>query len=117
MARDARLGRFRFRRDTGPPNPEELLAMALSAWHVFSYLTSARSTTSGGDEDHAEGMLHMKNGRLRPTETMLRPQARVGAVSNRQVAYRLHDRARNVCFIANSVNFPVRHELVMERAL
>lgn len=67
-------------------------------------------------EDHAEGTMNMKNGRLRFVEAVLRPRVRVDATSDLEAARRLHDRARDVCFIANSVNFPVRHEPVVERA-
>jgi organic hydroperoxide reductase OsmC/OhrA len=47
------------------------------------------------------------------TEVVLRPQVVVSADSDPQTALRLHEDAHHECFIANSVNFPVRCEAVI----
>ena len=44
------------------------------------------------------------------TEVVLRPQVTVASPTMVDAAMRLHDAAHRECFIANSVNFPVRHE-------
>ena len=44
------------------------------------------------------------------TEVVLRPEVRVAEVGMVSAAERLHEQANRKCFIANSVNFPVRHE-------
>jgi organic hydroperoxide reductase OsmC/OhrA len=46
---------------------------------------------------------------------VLRPQVVVSNDSDPQVALRLHEDAHHECFIANSVNFPVRCEAVINR--
>jgi len=67
-------------------------------------------------EDHAEGTMDMKDGYVRFTEAVLRPRVTVDATSDPETARRLHARAQEVCFIANSVNFPVRHEITVVQA-
>ena len=46
-------------------------------------------------------------------EVVLRPRVTVSAGSMIVAAMRLHEEASARCFIANSVNFPVRHEPVV----
>lgn len=59
--------------------------------------------------DHAVG--HMKtfpNGSGRMTEVVLRPEVMVKESTMMELARTLHHQAHDLCFIANSVNFPVR---------
>jgi organic hydroperoxide reductase OsmC/OhrA len=99
-----------FRGDSSLYNPEELLVAALSSCHMLSYL--AECARSGiqvvSYEDHASGTLSWYDGALRFTDVLLRPV--VSVVSDVQRARELHERAHELCFIANSVNFPVRHD-------
>ncbi len=44
------------------------------------------------------------------TDVLLKPRVVIGAGGDTAKAKTLHDEAHAVCFIANSVNFPVRHE-------
>ena len=44
------------------------------------------------------------------TSATLRPRVSLADESQRALADSLHDQARDVCFIARSVNFPVHHE-------
>jgi organic hydroperoxide reductase OsmC/OhrA len=44
------------------------------------------------------------------TEVILRPAVTIGAGSDMALAESLHERAHHLCFVANSVNFPVRCE-------
>jgi organic hydroperoxide reductase OsmC/OhrA len=46
------------------------------------------------------------------TEVVLRPRVTVTAPEMVARATALHEGAHKLCFIANSVNFPVRHEPV-----
>ena len=46
-------------------------------------------------------------------EVVLRPRVTVSAESMVRAAMRLHEEASARCFIAGSVNFPVRHEPVV----
>ena len=102
-----------FRGDGVRHNPEELLVAALSSCHLLSYL--ALCARNGIEllsyEDSATGTMAMENGAIRFTDVLLRPVCVVrGKTEN---ALRLHDRAHTECFIANSVNFPVRHDPVI----
>ena len=47
------------------------------------------------------------------TEVTLRPTVTIAKGSDVELAAALHEEAHGVCFIANSVNFPVRHEPVI----
>ena len=44
------------------------------------------------------------------TEAVLHPRVTVAAGADRMKAEALHADASRLCFIANSVNFPLRHE-------
>ena len=44
---------------------------------------------------------------MRVTEVSLRPQVVIATDGDPALAQRLHERAHEHCFIANSVNFPV----------
>jgi organic hydroperoxide reductase OsmC/OhrA len=93
-------------------NPEELLISALSQCHMLSFLHVA--TNHGvvvvGYEDSATGILvlepagsgHFTSVTLRPLVTIAGGDAAAMAV--------IHREAREKCFIAASVNFPVFHE-------
>ena len=61
-------------------------------------------------EDEAKGtMLEEKDGRGRFTEVVLNPKVTVAVDSMVEKANELHHAANEMCFIANSCNFPVRH--------
>jgi organic hydroperoxide reductase OsmC/OhrA len=101
-----------FRGDPALYNPEELLVASLSSCHLLSYL--AECARAGvhvvAYEDHASGVMTMRDGRLRFTEVMLRPRVTVAPGTDLDRARELHHPAHDDCYIANSVNFPVRHE-------
>lgn len=93
-------------------NPEELLVAALSQCHMLSFLHVAADAgvVVTGYTDSAQGTLTLDgSGAGRVTGVVLRPQVTVvGAIAPDMSA--LHHRASELCFIANSVNFPVLHE-------
>lgn len=95
-------------------NPEELLIAALSQCHMLSFLHVAQLSGVVVEhyEDRASGILETRpDGSGHITEVTLRPQIEVSA-GDPSVIPELHHRASTLCFIANSVNFPVRHEPV-----
>ena len=106
-----------FRGDGSKHNPEDLLVVALSACHMLSYLAEcARAGIEvAAYEDQASGLMTIKDGRMRFTEVTLAPQV-VIAAGDLDKATALHERAHEVCFIANSVNFPVLHMPTVVRA-
>lgn len=104
-----------FRGDAGLHNPEDLLVASLSACHMLWYLhlcTDAGIHVSAYVDD-AEGVMGMLKGKMVFTEVLLRPKATIVAGDVHR-AEALHQDANRACFIANSVNFPVRHEPVIE---
>lgn len=107
-----------FRGDPGLANPEDLLVVALSACHMLSYLAlCARSklpVLSYADE--ATGTMDMKDGKIRFVEVVLHPRVAIGPGADLDKARRLHAEAHGLCFIANSVNFPVRNEATVTAA-
>ena len=67
--------------------------------------------------DEASGLM-VEDGRGggRFTEVVLRPHVTVADASMTDAATAAHAQANEWCFIANSVNFPVRHEPSVEVA-
>jgi organic hydroperoxide reductase OsmC/OhrA len=104
-----------FRGDPTLHNPEELLLAALSSCHMLSWL--AECARAGivvtAYRDEAAGTMSFADGKMRFTEVVLRPHATIIA-GDRERALRLHERAHDQCFIASSVNFPVRHAATIE---
>ncbi|GAA1689292.1 OsmC family protein [Microcella alkalica] len=97
-------------------NPEELVISALAQCHMLSYLHIA--STNGlvvvDYTDDATGTLETVGDGGRLTEATLRPIVTLAAHHTAEDADRageLHERASELCFIANSVSFPVHHEV------
>ena len=105
-----------FRGEAARYNPEDLLVASLSACHMLSYLhlCAINGVVVTAYEDEATGaMRENKDGSGEFTEVMLRPRVTVTAASDRTRAMQLHEEAGKLCFIARSVNFPVRHEPII----
>ncbi|WP_407682417.1 OsmC family protein [Pseudocalidococcus azoricus] len=101
-----------FRGDPSKHNPEELLIASLSACHLLWYLhlCADAGVVVVNYSDQATGVMVVdKDGRGYFTEVMLNPIVTVSEISMMNKAFELHERAREFCFIANSVNFPVKH--------
>ena len=99
-------------------NPEDLLVASLSACHLLSYLAEcARAKIAVvAYEDDARGEMTLIDGAIRFREVVLHPKVAIADGSRIDEALALHERAHAVCFIANSVNFPVRHDAVVTAA-
>ncbi|MEE6389571.1 MULTISPECIES: OsmC family protein [Microbacterium] len=102
-----------FRGDPSRWNPEDLLLASLSECHLLSYLHAC--VTAGvvvvSYRDTASGMMRENGaGGGSFVEVLLRPEVVVAEASMIEAAERAHAQANEWCFIANSVNFPVRHE-------
>ena len=99
-----------FRGDPQRWNPEELLVVSLSQCHMLWYLalcakagivvTAYRDRPDGTMSENAEGSGVFTDVTLRPHVTITDGE-RVGEATE------LHHEAHRMCFIANSVNFPV----------
>jgi organic hydroperoxide reductase OsmC/OhrA len=98
-------------------NPEELLLAALSQCHMLSYLHVAASNgivvetytdaATGTMEQTHDGGGHFTLATLRPVVTV--------SAGDLELALSLHHEASQKCFIASSVNFPVKHDAVVTR--
>ena len=105
-----------FRGDPERWNPEDMLLAALSECHLLSYLYVAvtvgvvvvdyRDEASGSMREDGKG-----SGQF--TAVVLRPHVTVANASMVDAATAAHQRANELCYIARSVNFPVRHEPVI----
>ena len=101
-----------FRGDAARHNPEDMLVAALSTCHMLAYLHMA--TLAGvvvtAYTDTAEGTMVTEGNGGRFTEVVLRPVVTIAAASDPVKAEAAHADAHHSCFIASSVNFPVRCE-------
>ena len=109
-----------FRGDPTRYNPEELLVASLSSCHMLWYLhlcavnhivvVEYQDAASGVMEESADG-----SGKF--VRVVLKPVVKVSG-GDRTRATDLHHEAHRMCFIANSVNFPVdcEPELAWHRA-
>ena len=106
-----------FRGDASRYNPEELLVASLSACHMlwFLHLCADAGLVVTDYRDEAEGALaETEDGGGRFTQVTLRPAVRLAAGADTELSLRLHEKAHRLCFIANSVNFPVLCEPSVE---
>jgi organic hydroperoxide reductase OsmC/OhrA len=101
-----------FKGDASLHNPEDLLLISLATCHMLSYLAvcARLGIVVLSYEDHAEGTMAIKDRRMRFTEIVLRPRVTITQELDETRAMAAHEQAHDECFIANSVNFPVRHE-------
>ena len=108
-----------FRGDNTRYNPEELLVASLSACHLLWYLhlCAEAGVVVIEYEDQATGiMAETDNGGGVFKEVTLHPRVTVAEESMIEKANTLHKKANELCFIANSVNFPVHHAPTCEAA-
>jgi organic hydroperoxide reductase OsmC/OhrA len=80
----------------------------------YLHLCAVNQIVVTGYEDAASGtMEESPDGSGRLTGVVLRPVVTITPESNADKAQALHADAHRLCFIANSVNFPVTHEAVV----
>lgn len=102
-----------FRGDASRYNPEEMLVLSLSSCHMlwFLHLCSGAGVAVVDYTDNAKGVMEeTTDGGGRFKTVVLHPYV---VVLEQQMAEKLpdlHHRAHQMCFIANSCNFPVKHE-------
>lgn len=93
-------------------NPEDLLLASLSQCHMLTYLAlcARNGVVVTGYQDTAVGQMQETPGHSGHfTEVVLRPVVEVDSNAMADQAVALHEQAHQTCFVANSVNFPVRH--------
>ncbi|HEX9509088.1 MAG TPA: OsmC family protein [Puia sp.] len=102
-----------FRGSPSRHNPEELFLSSISSCHMLWYLhlCSVNKIVVMDYQDEARGIMmerpdgsgYFKEVTLHPVVT-LTDSAMIGKATD------LHHEANKMCFIANSCNFPIRHE-------
>jgi len=106
-----------FHGDGTKHNPEDFLLASLSSCHMLWYLhlCADAGVIVVAYIDDAEGAMAEKpGGGGHFTEVMLHPVVTVTEASMVDMANALHDKAHEKCFIANSVNFEVKHQPVCQ---
>lgn len=98
--------------DAALHNPEDLLVISLSGCHLLTYLSQcARAGIHVlSYEDEARGVMTRDGESFRFSEVLLRPRVVIAEGGDVPLAEQLHHRAHELCFVARSMNFPVRHK-------
>ena len=107
-----------FRGDPARWNPEQLLVVSLSQCHMlwFLALAGAKGVVVTSYVDKASGvMAENPDGSGQFTEVVLRPSIELASPEMAIHIGELHEQAHEKCFIARSVNFPVRVSLPAEQ--
>jgi len=102
-----------FRGDRTKYNPEEMFVASLSSCHMlwFLHLCSEASVVVLEYTDSAIGkMIESNDGNGIFSEVILNPKVKVKETWMLEKIEAIHKKANAFCFIANSCNFPVKHE-------
>ena len=108
-----------FRGDATRWNPEDLLVASLSSCHMLWYLhlCAQAKITVLAYRDDATGTMVEDEGGGRFTAAVLKPVVTIAAGGDVARAEALHEDAHRLCFIANSVSFPVTIEAAVTVAV
>ena len=101
-----------FKGDPALYNPEDLLLSSVVSCHMMSYLyvCAQNGIEVLSYQDNAESDLEVShNGSGRFTEIRLYPKVIIKGKEKIAEALNLHKKANELCFIANSCNFPIFH--------
>jgi organic hydroperoxide reductase OsmC/OhrA len=102
-----------FRGDTTKHSPEELFVASISSCHMLWYLhlCSDAGIIISEYTDHATAtMIETIDGGGRFSEVTLHPKVTITHTFGIEKAIELHKKANELCFIANSCNFPIHHQ-------
>lgn len=106
-----------FKGDAELYNPEDMLLSSLVSCHMMSYLyvCGENGIEILSYSDNAEATLEVEfDGSGRFTEVRLNPKVTIANLDKIQLALELHKKANQLCFIANSCNFPILHNASCE---
>jgi len=105
-----------FRGNAELHNPEDLLLASISSCHMLWYLhfCSVNRITVMDYQDKATATMEEKpEGKGHFTEAILHPEILILEKEKIELAESLHEKAHEFCFIANSCNFPIRHQPIV----
>lgn len=106
-----------FRGDPKKYNPEELFLSSIASCHMLWYLhfCSTEHITVIDYLDRPIGnMAEQANGSGQFTTVTLHPRVTIVEKDKIELAEKLHHKANQFCFIANSCNFKIKHEPVVQ---
>ena len=101
-----------FRGDGTKHNPEDMLLASLSVCHMLWYLHLCADAGINvmSYTDSPKGIMEEHQGSGgKFIEVILNPVITIEYPDKIDLAISLHEKAHACCFIANSVNFPVKH--------
>lgn len=104
-----------FRGDATMHNPEELFVASIATCHMLWYLhlcADAGIIVTGYTDNATGTMTETANGGGRFTEVVLHPAVTITNEMMLERATALHHKANELCYIANSCNFPILHKPV-----
>lgn len=98
-------------------DPEEAFVASISSCHMLFFLSLAAKRKIVVDRytDSAVGFMEQReDGKIAMTKVILRPEADYSgdAQPDRELLEKLHHRAHELCFIANSVNAEIVTEVI-----
>lgn len=111
-----------YRGEASRYNPEELVVAAISGCHMLWYLhlcADAGVIVVAYEDEPSGKLLETDDGNGRFTEVTINPRVTINKESDAKLATELHRRAHEFCFIANSMNFPVKYqpEILFEKSV
>jgi len=101
-----------FRGDRTKYNPEELLLSSVSGCHLLWFLhlcSESKILVVDYEDNPVAKMIENSDGGGKFTEIILNPIVTINSLNNVELIDELHLKAGKLCFIANSLNFPVKY--------
>lgn len=98
--------------DKSKHNPEELLLTSISSCHMLWYLhlcANEKIIVIEYNDIASATMEEQDNGSGKFIEVVLKPTVIINDISKIELAKTLHSKANAMCFIANSLNFEIKH--------
>lgn len=108
-----------FKGDSSLHNPEDLLLASLTSCHMMSFLYCCAQAQIEvlSYKDDAEALLAVNaDGSGRITTVLLNPVVEIVDPTQQELALSLHDKAHELCFIANSCNFKIVYNAIVKIA-
>ena len=102
-----------FRGDKEKHTPEDLFLASISSCHMLWYLhlcAEAGIVITAYVDNATATMIETADGGGHFTEVTLHPEVHITDRMRKDAANALHKKANELCFVANSCNFPIHHE-------